>query len=568
MANVEGAQKTDVSVVPTVGTERPKADRVKMGKAKADKSKAGNGKPGNGKANNTKASNAKGSKGGIEMRKDDDFAQWYKEVITKGELIDYYDISGCYILRPASFSIWESIKDFVDTRIKQMGVNNCYFPLFVSSERLEKEKEHLEGFSPEVAWVTKSGKGDLPVHIAVRPTSETIMYPSFRKWIRSHRDLPMKINQWSNVVRWEMNQCTPFLRSREFLWQEGHTAFATKEDADKEVLDILDLYKAVYEELLAVPVIQGRKSEAEKFAGALYTVTVEGFIPTNGRAIQGATSHGLGQNFAKMFEIEYENDEKERHHVWQNSWGITTRSIGVMIMIHGDDTGLVLPPRVAPTTIVIVPIVFKDQKDLVHAEADKLEQELLQQGLSVTVDRRSDKKPGYKYEEHELRGVPLRIELGPRDIVDGKMVAVRRDTKEKIQVKRETAAEELRAILDEMQKNLLKRARETYYSRIKRCGDWGEFMKTLDAKCIAICPWCDRRECEEDVKKRSKAESVAVKDKNEAQEGETLVGHAKTLCIPFEKELERLGFSEDVTKSKCFACSSEAKVAVLFGRSY
>jgi prolyl-tRNA synthetase len=303
--------------------------------------------------------NKKGSKEtglGLNVSMEEDFGAWYSQVVVAGELIEYYDISGCYILRPWAYSMWEQIKDFFDAEIKKQGVENCYFPLFVSAARLEAEKDHIEDFAPEVAWVTRSGQSELDVPIAVRPTSETVMYPVFANWIRSHRDLPMKINQWCNVVRWEFKHPTPFIRSREFLWQEGHTAFAGKAEADAEVRRILELYRRVYEELLAVPVVPGVKSEKEKFAGGLYTTTVEAFVPQTGRGIQGATSHCLGQNFAKMFQIEFENKTGGRSMPWQNSWGCTTRTIGVAIMVHGDDKGLVLPPRVAPQQVVVVTI--------------------------------------------------------------------------------------------------------------------------------------------------------------------------------------------------------------------
>jgi len=293
---------------------------------------------------------------GMSVSIDEDFGAWYSQVVVAGELIEYYDISGCYILRPWAYAMWEVIKDFFDAEIKKKRVENCYFPLFVSEARLEAEKDHIEDFAPEVAWVTRSGQSDLDVPIAVRPTSETVMYPVFAKWIKSHRDLPMKLNQWCNVVRWEFKHPTPFIRSREFLWQEGHTAFTNKAEADAEVREILELYRRVYEELLAVPVIPGVKSEKEKFAGGLYTTTVEAFVPATGRGIQGATSHCLGQNFAKMFHIEYENKSGGRSMVWQNSWGCTTRTIGVAVMVHGDDKGLVLPPRIAPTQVVVITI--------------------------------------------------------------------------------------------------------------------------------------------------------------------------------------------------------------------
>ena len=306
----------------------------------------------------------KGSKKGetllaLQYKKSEDFAMWYSNAITLSEMISYYDISGCYILRPWSYKMWELIQDWFNVEIEKLGVENSYFPLFVSQDRLEKEKDHVEGFAPEVAWVTKSGDGDLAKPIAVRPTSETIMYPAFSDWIQSHRDLPLKLNQWSNVVRWEFKYPTPFLRSREFLWQEGHTAHATYEDADVMVMQALELYRRVYEDILAVPVVPGYKTEEEKFAGGHQTTTVEAYIAGSGRAIQGATSHNLGQNFGKMFDITFQDASGKTQVAWQTSWGLTTRTIGVMVMVHGDDQGLVLPPRIAPLQAVIVPVFTK-----------------------------------------------------------------------------------------------------------------------------------------------------------------------------------------------------------------
>ena len=298
---------------------------------------------------------------GLTATKEEDFALWYTETITRSEMIDYSDISGCYILRPWSYAIWEQIQRWFDDEIKELGVQNSYFPLFVSKRALETEANHVEGFAPEVAWVTKSGTSDLAEPIAVRPTSETIMYPFFAKWIRSHRDLPLKLNQWTNIVRWEFKDATPFLRSREFLWQEGHTAHTSYDEAQEMVMTALDLYRQVYEDLLAVPVIKGMKTEKEKFAGGEHTTTVEAYIDGSGRAIQGATSHNLGQNFGKMFKIHYEDQNAERDIPWQTSWGLTTRTIGVAVMVHGDNKGLVLPPRVAPVQVVLVPIYIKDK---------------------------------------------------------------------------------------------------------------------------------------------------------------------------------------------------------------
>lgn len=365
---------------------------------------------------------------GLSVKKEEDFSSWYTQTITLSEMIDYSDISGCYILRPWSYFIWEQIQKWFDDEIKKLGVQNTYFPLFVSERALNTEKEHVEGFAPEVAWVTKSGSSDLSEPIAIRPTSETIMYPFFAKWIRSHRDLPLEINQWCNVVRWEFKDATPFLRSREFLWQEGHTAHGSYEEAQKRVLSILDLYEKVYEELLAVPVIKGMKTESEKFAGGYHTTTVEAYINGSGRAIQGATSHNLGQNFGKMFKIYYEDDKGERAIPWQTSWGLTTRTIGVAVMVHGDNKGLVLPPRIAPVQVIICPIAHKDVSyDALLDYAYEIRRTLQAQNLRVDVDSRTNYTPGWKYNHWEQKGVPIRIEVGPRDLAQRSCRLVRRD---------------------------------------------------------------------------------------------------------------------------------------------
>ena len=311
----------------------------------------------------------------MQAKREDNFGEWYTQVITRAELIEYYDISGCYILRPDAFAVWETISSWLDTEIKRLGVRNAYFPLMVSERALTTEEEHIADFSPEVAWITRAGQSEMAEPVAIRPTSETVMYPAYAKWIRSHRDLPLKLNQWTNIVRWEFKDAVPFIRSREFLWQEGHSVFATFKEAEEEVLTILELYKRVYEELLAVPVIKGRKSEKEKFAGGYYTTTVEGFIPPVGRAVQGATSHCLGQNFSKMFKIEFEDENKQKAYAWQNSWGLTTRTLGVMYMVHGDNKGLVLPPRVAPRQIVVIPLHFKNKDP---APVDKKAAEIIE----------------------------------------------------------------------------------------------------------------------------------------------------------------------------------------------
>ena len=381
-----------------------RAPKEKKGKAKKEVSKAD-------KAKALALANKKGeTKLGVGATKEGDFSTWYSEVITKAEMIEYYPISGCYILRPSAYIIWDYIHDFFDAEIKKMGVENCYFPLFVPKSALEKEKDHIEDFAPEVAWVTKSGDTDLAEPIAIRPTSETVMYPAFKRWIRSHRDLPMKLNQWCNVVRWEFKHPQPFLRTREFLWQEGHTAYADRPSAETEVLQILDLYTAVYQDLLAVPVVRGRKTEKEKFAGGDYTTTVEAFIGTTGRSIQGATSHHLGQNFSKMFDIEIQDpdNESQKRFIYQNSWGITTRTIGVMVMVHGDDKGLVLPPRVSQHQIVCIPTGIGGKNAPVaelNAKCTEYTAAFQAAGIRGISDIRDNYSPGWKFSNYEMKGV-------------------------------------------------------------------------------------------------------------------------------------------------------------------
>ncbi len=445
---------------------------------------------------------------GVTVKKEDNFPKWYEQVLTRTEMLDYYDVSGCYILRPYSYAIWKQIQKFFGQKIEDLGVEDCYFPMFVTEARLNKEKDHIEGFSPEVAWVTKAGQSDLAEPIAVRPTSETVMYPYYATWIRSHRDLPLRLNQWCNVVRWEFKHPQPFLRTREFLWQEGHTAFATKEESDKEVLEILDLYRRVYEDLLAVPVVPGKKSEKEKFAGGLYTTTVEGFIPTTGRAIQGATSHCLGQNFSKMFEIMIDNEQKERVHVWQNSWGLTTRTIGVMVMVHGDDKGLVLPPRVAQIQAVIIPCgisakTSQEDRQKLNAIADKLVEDFKKVGVRAKADLRDNYTPGYKYNHWELRGVPIRLEIGPKDMAKNETRCVRRDNGEAKQISLANITETVTSLLEVIQADMFSRAKAERDAKLVRLETWENFVETLNRKCLVIAPWCEQVACEEEVKERS-----------------------------------------------------------------
>jgi prolyl-tRNA synthetase len=495
---------------------------------------------------------------GVGVKKDEDFSEWYTSTITKAEMIEYYDISGCYILRPWAYAIWESIQEFVNIEIKKLGIQNAYFPLLVSERALTAEKDHIEGFAPEVAWVTKAGQSALAEPVAIRPTSETIMYPAYSTWIRSHRDLPLKLNQWGSVVRWEFKHPVPFIRCREFLWQEGHTAFASKPEADEEVLQILDIYARVYSELLAMPCVKGRKSENEKFAGGLYTTTCETFIPANGRGLQGATSHCLGQNFAKMFHIEYEDDKGGKQLAWQNSWGLTIRVIGAMVMVHGDNKGLVMPPRVAPVQAVIIPLFFAN-KD--NSGVEKVTKELLAalkaKGVRVTLDDRTNYNPGWKYNHWELKGVPVRIEVGPKDVETGNAVVARRDNGAKETVSQANVPDYVLTKLTEIQQALLERSTKERNEHMVKVTEWSKFVPTLDAKNTVLTPWCDRVECEKDVKKRSGEESK----KDEENTGFRLTGAAKTLCIPFDQP-------ELAEGTKCFACGELAKKWTLFGRSY
>lgn len=563
MASAEAALLgVDAADNPVASNDRSAKSDLKKVKIKS-KSKGEKQKQKPEKSSDTKGAN----RDGMEVSKADDFGLWFNQLVTKTEMIEFYDVSGCYILRPWSFSMWEMIQAFFDKEIKKMGVQNAYFPLFVTHKRLAAEEDHIEGFAAEVAWITKYGNSEMSEPIAVRPTSETIMYPAYAKWIRSHRDLPLKLNQWSNVVRWEFKYPTPFIRSREFLWQEGHTAFATKDEADEEVLQILELYRRVYEELLAVPVIKGRKSEGEKFAGGAYTTTIEGFIPANGRAIQGATSHSLGQNFSKMFNIEFEGDAGKQL-VWQNSWGLTTRTIGVMAMVHSDDQGLVLPPNIAPVQVVVVPIVRKGQEEVVIAGAKELAEELSAAGIRVNADTRPGKNPGWKFNHWELKGVPLRVELGPRDLDAGTVVAVRRVDGTKTTISRETVREDVQNMLNDIQKSTFEKARAERDNKIVRVDEWKNFVPALDSRTMVLAPWCEREECEEDVKSRSGQESIARQEAEGESDDRALSGKAKSLCIPFEEELSRLGVEKLREGALCFACGEKAISFTLWGRSY
>lgn len=481
------------------------------------------------------------------------FSDWYSEVITKSEMIEYYDVSGCYILRPWAYEIWENIQSYFDKKIKSIGVKNCYFPMFVSQDCLEKEKDHIEGFCPEVAWVTHYGDKQLDKKVAIRPTSETIMYPVFSKWINSHRDLPLLMNQWCNVVRWESKNPTPFVRTREFLWQEGHSVHETEDQADSFMLEILEFYRQVFEELLAIPVVKGMKSENEKFAGALRTSSLETLIPANGKAIQCATSHNLGQNFAKMFDIKFLDKNQKFQYAWQESWGLSTRSIGALVMVHGDNDGLKLPPRVAPVQIVLVPIVTSNDKTgSVTKKLVEISEELVKRGFRIKLDDSEIHNPGFKYNYWELKGVPLRIEFGKKDLDKSQVTLVPRDTKIKFTCSFDELYDVCDKTLEEIQKRMFDKANELFLGHRGEAKDFEEFSKHLNAKNCILAPWCTNVKCEDEVKE---------KVKKLAEEGDENAGTVKTLNIPLVQK-------EITENDKCFNCGQPAKKFTLWGRSY
>ncbi|KAJ9395209.1 hypothetical protein DTO282F9_7867 [Paecilomyces variotii] len=506
---------------------------------------------------------------GITVSKAENFPLWYQELVLKAELVEYYsEISGFYILRPPAMYIWNAIRKFFQEKIEDMGIEETNFPMFLSSRSLEKEKEHVEGFAPELAWVTKAGDKDLEVPVAVRPTSEAVMYPYYRKWIRSHRDLPFRLNQWNNVVRWEAKQTTPFIRTREFLWQEGHTAHLTEELAAKEVLEILDLYAAVYNELLAVPVVRGKKTENEKFAGALWTSTCESYIPANGRGIQGATSHALGQNFSKMFDISVEDPEKKQDkiHVWQNSWGLSTRAIGVMVMLHGDDKGLVIPPRISKLQAILIPVgltakTTPEERTKLLTQLDELKATLKKAKVRADVDTRDNYSPGYKFADWELKGVPLRLEFGPKDAAQSVVSYARRDTGAKGTIPIADLATQVPELLETIQKDMYNKADESFKSHRLVLREWEKVVPALDSRNIVLIPFCEEPSCEERIKDLTKSEEQEPGPDGQKQPTMGM----KSLCIPFEQP--------DIivaNETKCLnpECGRFAKSWTMFGRSY
>jgi prolyl-tRNA synthetase len=464
---------------------------------------------------------------------DDDFAQWYTDVVTKADLIDYSSVRGSMIIRPYGYALWDNIKNELDTRIKETGHENVYMPLFIPESLLQKEKDHIAGFAPEVAWVTHGGSEELTERWCVRPTSEVLFCEHYKNIIHSYRDLPKLYNQWANVVRWEKTT-RPFLRTLEFLWQEGHTCHATDEDAHDETKRMLEVYADICENVLAIPVIKGQKTEKEKFAGAKFTYTIESLMH-DGKALQSGTSHHLGNGFAKAFGIQFTDQEGNLQYVQQTSWGFTTRIIGAMIMVHGDDRGLMMPPKVAPTQVMIVPIA--QHKEGVLDFAYKLKDQLAK-SVRVGIDA-SDKKPGWKFNEYEMKGIPLRLEVGPKDIENGQVILARRDTGEKIIVSIDEIEGKLIEILDDIQKNLYRKASQHREERTSIAINIDQLKNILETKPGFIkAMWCGNRECEDTVKEETGATSR---------------------CLPFEQE--------DVS-DKCVCCGDKAHQMVYWAKAY
>ena len=465
---------------------------------------------------------------------DVDFAQWYTDVVKKAELMGYSSVKGCMIFKPAGYAIWENIQKELDRRFKETGHENVCMPMFIPESLLEREKDHVEGFAPEVAWVTYGGLNPLQERLCVRPTSETLFCDFYKDEIQSYRDLPKVYNQWCSVVRWE-KETRPFLRSREFLWQEGHTAHATAEEAEARTQQMLNVYADFCEQVLAIPVVKGRKTDKEKFAGAEATYTIEALMH-DGKALQSGTSHNFGDGFAKAFGIQYTDKDNKLKYVHQTSWGMTTRLIGALIMVHGDDSGLVLPPKIAPVQVDVIPIM--QNKDGVLNKAYEVKEALVKAGLRVKVDD-TDKKPGWKFSEQEMRGIPVRVEMGPRDIEAGQAIIVRRDTREKTTVAIESLAEEIKNILDKMQTEMLERARTHREAHTYVATNYDEFKDVVANKPGFVkAMWCGDQACEDKIKEETTATSR---------------------CMPFEQE-----HLSDV----CVCCGRPAKKMVYWGKAY
>ena len=464
--------------------------------------------------------------------REEDFSQWYTDIVRKAELIEYSSVRGCMIIRPRGYAIWENLQKQLDADFKTTGVENVYMPMFIPESLLQKEKDHVEGFAPEVAWVTHGGNEKLQERLCVRPTSETLFCDFYSDIIQSYRDLPKLYNQWCSVVRWEKTT-RPFLRSTEFLWQEGHTAHATEEEAQERTIKMLNLYADFCERVLAIPMITGRKTEKEKFAGAESTYTIESMMQ-DGRALQSGTSHNFGDGFAKVFDIQYTDNNNKLQYVHQTSWGVSTRLIGAIIMVHSDDSGLVLPPKIAPTQVMIIPI--NQKKEGVLDKANWLKDQL--SDYTVKIDD-SDKSPGWKFSEQEIQGIPIRIEIGPRDIENNQAVIVRRDNREKISVSLDEISQKVGEVLEKMQSDMLEKARKYRDENTHYAKNWEEFEDIANNKIGFIkAMWCQDEKCEDEIKEKTGLTSR---------------------CMPFEQE--------EISDS-CVCCGEPAKAMVYWGKSY
>ncbi|MEK0345400.1 MAG: proline--tRNA ligase [Nitrosopumilus sp.] len=474
---------------------------------------------------------------GITVSKKEDFSEWYTQIVLKAKLADYAPVKGFIVLRPDGYSIWESLRNTFDKKFANNGIRNGFLPILIPESLLGKEQKHFEGFNPEVFWVTHSGNNKIGDRLALRPTSETLAYTMYAKWIQSWRDLPLKMNFWNTALRAEIKGTKPFLRTSEFLWQEGHTVHATQEEAEEEVMKILEIYKKTVEEELAIPVTTGRKSEKEKFVGAVYTTTMESIMP-DGKALQMGTSHFLGQNFSKPFEVKFADKDNVEHFAWQTSWGISWRLIGAMIMIHGDDQGLVLPPKIAPMQVVIVPIYKNDEgKEKVLSKVEEIRKILESKEIRVHVDDRSDLSPGYKFNDWELKGVPIRIEIGPKDIENQSVVIAKRYNREKSSLGF-TEIEKIHTILDEIQNSMLKTAREQTKANTIDISDYTEFKSKIEKGGFFSAPWCGKLECEEKIKEETGA------------------------------DIRVIPFGSENTDKKCMYCQEQSTLIPIFARGY
>jgi len=474
---------------------------------------------------------------GISVSKKEDFSEWYTQVVLKAKLADYAPVKGLIVLRPDGYSIWESLKNTFDKKFAKNDIRNGFLPILIPESLLGKEQKHFAGFNPEVFWVTHSGTNEIGDRLALRPTSETLAYTLYSKWIQSWRDLPLKINFWNTALRAEIKATKPFLRTSEFLWQEGHTVHANQEEAEKEVMKILEIYKKTIEEELAIPVTAGKKSEKEKFVGAVYTTTMESIMP-DGKALQMGTSHFLGQNFSKPFEVKFADKDNVEHFAWQTSWGVSWRLIGAMIMVHGDDQGLVLPPKVAPIQIVIIPIYKNEEdKEKVLSKVEEIKKNLELKNVRVHTDDRSDLTPGYKFNDWELKGVPIRIEIGPKDIEKQSIVIAKRYNREKSSLGF-TEIDKIPTILDEIQEQMLKKARQESVENTINIADYSEFKSKIEKGGFFCSPWCGKIECEEKIKEETGAE-IRV--------------------IPFDSKN---------TNEKCVFCQEQSTVIPIFAKGY